>query len=332
MKPFLTKSILLIALCLLMGYLLQFPIDSGLRKSDMVPEFKEWYDVDNGKINADMVILGSSRAKSAFSPSALKTAFGLNVYNLGMDGVAFPLQNFRFNRYLKYNTKPQYIIQVIEPELLAPNIPSPCQQFVPYLNQEFIEKYKKSLIFTWRDVYIPLYKYSHWVGTVNFGLANIFNKTVKENDTDYGFMAKDLPFHPKAYSYLFVNKPHSLSPLCEPAAYKQFISFLTTCQRQHIKLILVAPPTCKSYQNLYKPNSFYNLYNELADKYHFKFIDLETDPMTSDTTFFLDIIHLNKKGSELMNKKLIEKLTPLIKEELPPSIASRNKIQKGKML
>ena len=73
MKRFVLRLLLFCLLPLPLLYALGKVVDSGLKRSRSLL-FSEWNDIYDGKINADMLILGSSKAWVQFSPLILDTA------------------------------------------------------------------------------------------------------------------------------------------------------------------------------------------------------------------------------------------------------------------
>ena len=109
---FLRKGTLLFLLVLMSAYALAYMVDAGLRKSRN-SYYASWNDLYNSKINADLLIMGSSRAEFHISPKILDSALSLNTYNLGLSAWHFDMQYARFRMYLQHNLKPRYIIQKI---------------------------------------------------------------------------------------------------------------------------------------------------------------------------------------------------------------------------
>jgi len=177
MKKFTINLLIFIGIYLAVALPLQRVVDAGLKKSDFSKEYKEWDDITKSRINADILIQGSSKARLQISPAEFEQAFNKPTYNLGMDGQHFRVQKWRFDVYLKYNKKPKYIIQVIAlHELLNGDIDYNYTQFIPYLNEGFIQRFGGHGFLNYLDFYVPLYKYCHQTGMMEAGLSNFFRK------------------------------------------------------------------------------------------------------------------------------------------------------------
>ena len=312
MKTFLKKSLLFLAILVAGAYLLQGIIDFGLKKSNFSIENKEWYNLMNSKINSDIIIQGSSRARFHISPSHLEKQFGLSAYNLGISGAGFPTQQYRLSQYLKHNKKPKYIIQQVDNILFGYGSYDPVQ-YVPYLNQEVLNVFKGRTIFTKWDIYIPLYKYSHVVGTAGTGLTSIFHSGAKENGNVKGFRTYMHPYNRKLLDTLSVRNPKGVNPVISVTAYAKFIDFIKYCKQQNIKLILVFTPSYIGYQNiLVDKNAASNRFLNLSKMYNVPYLDYTKDPICLDTANFFDYYHMNTRGAEAFNKKLVVDLKPFV--------------------
>lgn len=113
MNKFLKKCLIFVLLILSTLIILDIAVSKGLRKSeDMM--LAEWNDIVSGNINADIIINGSSRAWVDVSPQILENRLNLAVYNIGLDGYPFYMEDMRYELFLKYNNKPKYLIQTLD--------------------------------------------------------------------------------------------------------------------------------------------------------------------------------------------------------------------------
>ena len=113
LQKFWLKLVLIALVPLLALSLMAYMVDTGLRKSDHVA-LADWNALFNAKINADLLVLGSSRAAFHISPYILDTALHLNSYNLGMSAWRFDMQWTRFKLYLEHNKVPKYIVHNVD--------------------------------------------------------------------------------------------------------------------------------------------------------------------------------------------------------------------------
>ena len=112
-------------------------------------------------IDADVLIMGNSRAWCQYSPLILDSILGTNAYNLGLDGSCFDRQIARYDIYRHYQaTKPKCIIQNVEYFTLGKTIGYEREQFMPYMMYPYfrqriceVEPFKKL------ELYVPMYRY-----------------------------------------------------------------------------------------------------------------------------------------------------------------------------
>jgi hypothetical protein len=105
MKKFVLKIFIFLLPILLLPYPIDIIFSKYLSESKYYAkgEVKVWKDIYDGKINSDCVIYGSSRAWRHISPQIIKDSLLVSSYNLGVDGLNFPIQYLRHKELLKYN-------------------------------------------------------------------------------------------------------------------------------------------------------------------------------------------------------------------------------------
>lgn len=113
---FCMKAIILLAIVLVVDKVVGFAFlkikDCGLKTNPECLWMKTPYVVE--KMDADMIIVGSSRAVHHYVPSILEDSLGVSVYNCGQDGCFFLYQNCIINMVLD-RYRPKTIIWDIQP-------------------------------------------------------------------------------------------------------------------------------------------------------------------------------------------------------------------------
>ncbi|MBK8659798.1 MAG: hypothetical protein IPN22_13230 [Bacteroidetes bacterium] len=136
MKKFLLRLLLFFTILFAGSYALDYAMSNTLKKSNSyaMGEYSTWNDLLNGRLNAEIIINGSSRAWVQFDPTMLQDSLGHSCYNIGIDGHAFHLQYLRHLLMLKNNPAPKVIIHSVDvwsllkrPELYNQ------EQFLPYM-------------------------------------------------------------------------------------------------------------------------------------------------------------------------------------------------------
>ena len=84
-------------------------IQEGIKTSSY-REISKWNEIIQGGIDADILIVGSSRALVHFDPRIIEEKTGMTCYNLGLDGSKYEAQNKVLELYLEKNQKPKILI------------------------------------------------------------------------------------------------------------------------------------------------------------------------------------------------------------------------------
>lgn len=317
MKKFILKTGLFLCILYVLALSLQFFIDKGLRNSSY-SNFKEWGEIFNSTVNADLIIQGSSRALDHYSPRVLDSALNLNSYNLGLSGWSFHMQYARFLFYLKHNKKPKYIIQNVDPITLNKRSDLfEYKQFLPYINmdatiKDAVLKYKG---LDWRDIYIPLYKYhSNWYIAME-GLKSCFRKSYHDNGNYKGFQALHTTLWDSRFSEFKNDHPHGYRVSIDHETLSCFDSFLNLCKKEGIKLIFVyAPDYIEGQKLLINQDSIMTIFSTYALRYDIPFLNYSKDSICLDTRNFVNSTHMNLKGTNAFNFMLANDLKKIIKE------------------
>ncbi|MES2701282.1 MAG: hypothetical protein V4649_01530 [Bacteroidota bacterium] len=310
MKKFILRLILFCLLPLPLLLWLSNAVDKGLRQSRHF-YYSEWNDVFNGKANADMLVMGSSRAWVQISPRILDSALHLNSYNLGMDGSQFNMQYERFKIYLQHNKKPKYILQEVgytSTLVWFNELPTP-QQFLPYLHDSNIWyiTQKSASPFTMLDRYFPLYKYNNELPLIREGLRCYFGKGVAGAKYK-GYEGKVLPWDSSFHNFKQANPEGKVWPI-DPQAVKFFREYLDFCKANGIKVIMIYPPAfIESLEYIKNKDEILAVYNKLSAEYGIPFYNYMYDSLNYSRSHFYNSLHLNKEGSEIFTRKLAEQL------------------------
>ena len=296
-------------------YALAYVVDAGLRKSRNV-YFANWNDLYNSKINADLLIMGSSRAEFQISPKIIDSVLVLNSYNLGLSAWHFDMQYARFRMYLQHNKKPKYIIQNVDVYGFSKRQDvADSPQFLPYIQDTILQnvthKHKGEF-----DIYqqnIPLFKYKTESklaieGFLGFmGFANLYDTTTKYK----GYKGNDFAWN-KDFETFKKRYPKGAKYKFDKEVKRQFEEYLAFCQRENIKVILVYAPEYFEVQPYYKNKSeLINLCEESVKKYNCQFLDYSKNPLCYNRNYFYNSQHLNKRGAELFSLDLGNKVKTL---------------------
>jgi hypothetical protein len=241
--------------------------------------------------DVDFLIIGSSHAYRGFDPRYFKDS-GYHIFNLGSSAQT-PLQaEVLLGRYLD-SLHPKAIIYEVYPgSFSSDGVESSLDVIANDKNDRL------SLAMAFRINNIQTYNTLAYAAMADvFNLYDGFVEKKEKGDNVYiegGFVEKKPShFHPVIYS----RQNWNLSK-------KQFDAFeriLSDVKRRNIKLILVYAPITSSFYNSFANNrTFDTIISRYGRYYNFnEIIHL------SDSIHFYDAHHLNQKGVEIFNKKLI---------------------------
>ena len=150
----------------------------------------------HGKIDADVIVMGSSRAWVHVNPIILDSILNTSTYNLGIDGSMIDRQIRKYNLYRIYNRKPKLIIQNIDQGTLNKTNGFQREQFFPYFWDRAMrgEFYDVEPLSVW-DKYVPMYRY--WR---NYDIKQLFEMSFsRQQRLTKGYEGRDQPWDDSKY-------------------------------------------------------------------------------------------------------------------------------------
>ena len=296
MKSFLYKILLFLlpAWCVLT--ICDYFFSEMVKKSSYF-HILNWYDLMHGKIDANAVIMGNSRAWVQIDPVILDSILGWNTYNLGLDASPINRQVKKYNLFSVYNKRPQLIIQNIDFSSLGYSVGYEREQFFPY----FWEKPMRDELFPsepfsiWEE-YVPMYRYYH-----NFTLGILYCVlTNTSNSLSKGYQGQEKQWDGTGYKNVKTIKFAS-----NDTTLMIFDKYLAARKAEGVKVIFVYSPlyigATKKIENLQEMR---NTYQQYADKYEIPVLDYTYMNICYDTAYFFNAMHLNKTGAEIFSDTL----------------------------
>ena len=113
MKKFLIKISIFAVVLYGLAWGVDYMISTGLQQMDDY-RFMSWHEMQQGGINADIIIMGNSRGFSHFEPWTIDSITGMSCNNLGLGGYSITVQTLKYQLYRLHNTKPKMIIQQVD--------------------------------------------------------------------------------------------------------------------------------------------------------------------------------------------------------------------------
>lgn len=195
----------------------------------------------NGKINKDIIILGSSSGARDFIATKLERDTKKTVYNLSYPGADIEFKEFLLRALLKYNSKPKIIILTLD----SPNevLPDSLINFrldrldplvkYDYIDKELISRNKRNAILSKLFV----------MGRMSRSNIDIRQKKFTALDTIFTGGSMTLSFQKENADW---NKKinNTTYPLQKESRVKLqcLLKIITSCKQHNIKLLLVSAP------------------------------------------------------------------------------------------
>ena len=255
---------------------------------------------DMKDVDADLIILGNSRAEMGYDDSLMTSLCGMKCLNLAYSGYSFDYEyHIMYESYLKHNKKPEYIIVDVSPIVFFDhNKPVYNIQMLPYLNRSEFEFYIELCPQLTKVHKILPIKYFGKMAKVMKEINRLMypeeKHTEKKRKVQWN-KNKD-----------FYGKPQPLEN--NKTIIELFGRFLAECKTQNIRVILVCSPLHTNDGSKYfDMKGFWNTVMWCNKDTHFPMATYQ-DFFGNDTLCFSDPGHLNEYGKQLFTTKLIHDL------------------------
>lgn len=292
----------------MIAYFLDYAVTQGLKKTEY-EKFAQWTDLFSGKINADIIISGSSRAWLHYSPKVFEENMKCSTYNFGMNGQTFYLQYYRYRAYEKYNKKPKIIIQNLDDfSLQKYESIANQEQFLPYVDEKIIIDpvltYKT--LDKW-DLQLPFYRYIGEYPIIRVGLLEFFNLKHFPTKNYKGFEGQKTTWSDEEITGL--KNIGKMKIELDNESIELFKKFIKETKQSGINLVLVYSPLFYKGQAVYTNHiEMLEMYRKIADENNLLFLDYSKNPISYKKELFFNAMHLNETGAEVFSEDLTTKL------------------------
>lgn len=140
MKQFLRKILIFTLILFILATAFDILLTSKAFRKRSSP-LATWNDIFQKNIDADLLIMGSSRAYVQFNPAVFDTILHTNSYNLGMNGRAADSQILKYKVFRHQgNKKPKLILYEVSHTTMQVSNGYEQFQFLPYLHNLYLWK------------------------------------------------------------------------------------------------------------------------------------------------------------------------------------------------
>lgn len=317
-----TRRVLLFALVpLALLFLFEEIVTRGLKRCDGT-ELKEWNAVLAGRIDADLLILGSSRAWVHVSPAVLDSVLPTKSYNLGMDGCRLPAQLCRYELYRKHHPPPKVLLQVVDCHSLENERTLYMKgQFDPYVDEEAVARLLAEYgVLPWYDARLPFLRYFGSERFVAMGFLETFRIHHFDNGKIRGYRGQDYEWddwHAR-FPALWPNPDRPIARGIESEMIARLRGFLRRLHEENCQPFLVYAPEHESTRR-YVSNrkEVRSALGRIAAETKTSFLDYSDHPMSRDRSLFYNCQHLNRRGAEGFSSLLARDLAPRLRPSPP---------------
>jgi len=257
------------------------------------------YAIDSTE--ADIIVLGSSRAKHSYIPEIFHDSLQMTCYNGGRDGTNHILFNYAQFKLIIKRYKPEVIIFDIRPEDLAYSVDE-YDMLAPLLpfykaHPEIRDLMNQRSPFEKMKQISHIYPFNSMIFQIIMGNLE-FNKKRKPHYNGY------VPFHGSKLSGTADTVYVSDSGTDE---YKISLleEMMETCISSNIKLIFVYSPTW----NYSGQNRYDTLFTRLIETHSADYKNMSNLPVFMENPgYFYDRTHLNEEGATIFSTMLTREL------------------------
>lgn len=264
-------------------------------------KYMGWTDITHKQLDADLLIMGNSRAWVMYDPYILDSILGVNSYNIGIDGSPINRQVTKYNIYAAYQEKkPKYIVLNIDHMSLTWRDGYEREQFFPYFGYPTYRKVIQNVEpLSFAELYIPLYRYT----TYN-GIWDVLFEEEEITDFYKGYEGQEAEWDGTEY-----NKIDCVHFDTDERTLKMLDEFLNAWKNEGIQVLFCYAPTYIGViEKMDNYDEMRETYQKFADKYEIPILDYTYSDLSMDTIYFYNANHLNKTGAELFTAQLARDL------------------------
>lgn len=317
-----TSFFFLILLCL--AVVADVVISAGLRRTER-GHFYTMNALMRQKMDADVVILGNSRAACSYHPFYLDSVLAVNSRNLGVSGQPFGVSWLRWRLYERNNRPPELlIINMDYRELDIVTNGFEREQYYPYMRDTLVRPYLDLYGFSWLDKYMPMYRYRGDYKLMAIGLMEAFHlRHDTKGDSYKGYSIDEENWHGRKLAS--VLRQGKVTGTCNPQAVRLVSDVIRRAQESGTAVLLVYAPMFSVLKENLEETEPMAAYQELSVQYGIPILDFSRMSFCADTLYFKDANHINRKGAAAFSRALAQAIDSLgilnrHRESIPESV------------
>lgn len=277
--------------------------------------------IENGIINTEMLVCGSSIGQSHYDPEILSEVTGISCYNIGLSGSALGVQLPALKWYLDKNRSPRFIIQNID--IFIGEIDSYIYEpykYLPYLNNENL--YKGLLRINhqlWLHKYVPIANLIYFNKDFqrSIFLGYFASLKGKKDILTRGYFPNDRPWIGEKLEKEFQKRNAGGIRYNVSKANQGYLRELAdVCQKRKIQLIFVISPEKENIVALEtNRKEITEFYSQFCNEKRIWFLDLSHSDLSQESELWVNMTHMKAKGAERFSRELGAKIKAKISSE-----------------
>lgn len=299
MRAALPRFAAFVAGLLVIAVLLHLVLIGALRRRE-TGDHGVWNRVVDGKVDARVLISGSSRSLVGVDARRLAELCGAPAYNISIDGARLEAQLALLQTYLRHNAAPSLLVQSLDVGSLEPQarVYKPSL-YLPYLGEPELYAYTSSVERRFRAMrYLPLYGFAVEKDALFEALYGLSGREdARRDDRRNGSLLRDLGWDGSFERYALEN-PEGVRYAVTPAGIGTLTRIVTLAREHGVPLVLLYPPDHGPSSVLVRNRGeILDRYAEFAKRHGLEFWDYSAHPIGSRREFFYNSMHLNLPGA-----------------------------------
>ena len=301
MKKFLIKIAIFAVVLYGLAWGLDYMISTGLQQMDDY-RFMSWHEMKQGDINADILIMGNSRAFSHFEPWTIDSITDMSCYNIGLGGYSITVDDLKYQYYRLYNKKPKLLVLQMDYETLrfdkAPHHHE-SEQFLPIIYDSRIHSEMRRVGYSWMDVHCPLYRYWGYQMVIKNGIIEFLGiKHYTKAPSRFGHH-----YEKGVWNGTNLTAQDTIYAELSDRGRKYFESFMQRCADEDVKVLLVNSPKYIGATNktvgLDEINTYFDSIAVVYGTYYWNYT--ENYELSNDTANFVVSAHMNPEATHIFS-------------------------------
>lgn len=315
MKNIVLKFVLSIVFFVVVCSSLYWIAENGLKKYHGT-SFDKFREMFSDNTYHDVLLLGSSRSHRNIDVRICDSVTRYSFYNGGISGAGGYEMLLALKGYLEVHPKPKFVLLNLDWGVLnTERIFFNSSFYFPFFeNRKIFEAFNNKQYPVYLFKYLPFSRFIEFNDDLRLdALKGLFNKKENEMSNNHGYLVS---YEKKShFDTLYIKQKKENYYDVNSLMYID--SIVSVCLRNKINLHFFMAP---AYNNHYMKSgkNYEAVINgvklEYCKKYNIDLIRFDSLPINYNKNYFLDNIHLNKKGSEEFSLILAKKLRENILE------------------